>query len=64
MLGDKDTTVNNKKSREWHSKTASKIKGLRLMAGSYHELSKEPNNNVLFEASLKFMGDRLVSKTD
>ena len=29
------------------------------MAGSYHELSKEPNNHVLFEESLKFMGERL-----
>jgi len=25
-------------------------------------LSKEPNSNVLFEASLKFMGERLVGK--
>lgn len=24
------------------------------MAGSYHELSKEPNNAVMFEAILKF----------
>ena len=52
MLGEKDTTVNNKKTKEWYAKTASKIKGMRLMAGSYHELSKEPNNNVLVEQSL------------
>lgn len=24
------------------------------MAGSYHELTKEPNNSVLFESILKF----------
>ena len=33
------------------------------MAGAFHELSKESNNNVLFEASLKFMGERIVGKT-
>uniref|UniRef100_A0A7S3ML42 Uncharacterized protein n=1 Tax=Favella ehrenbergii TaxID=182087 RepID=A0A7S3ML42_9SPIT len=35
---------------------------MRLMAEAYHELSKEPNNHVLFEASLKFMGERLIGK--
>ena len=30
--------------------------------GAYHELTKEPNNHVLFEASLTFMGERLVGK--
>ena len=60
VLAEKDVIVNNKRSREWHDKTSSKVKQLRLMAGAYHELSKEPNNHVLFEASLKFMGERLV----
>ena len=32
------------------------------MAGAFHELSKEPNSHVLFEASLKFMGERLIGK--
>lgn len=62
IMGEKDVLVGNKASRAWHSKTASKIKTMRLMAGSYHELSKEPNNNVLFETSLQFMGERLVGK--
>ena len=61
-MADKDIIVNNKESRAWHAKTTSKIKQLRLMAGSYHELSKEPNNEILFEASLKFMGERLTGK--
>ena len=61
VLGEKDVFVNNVSAKDWHAKTASKIKTLRLMAGAYHELTKEPNNNVLFEASLKFMGDRLVA---
>ena len=62
VLGEKDVFVNNASAKDWHAKTASKIKTLRLMAGAYHELTKEPNNNVLFEASLKFMGDRLFAK--
>ena len=53
--------VGNLAAKAWHAQTSSKIKTLRLMAGAYHELTKEPNNNVLFEASLKFMGDRLVA---
>ena len=61
-MAEKDIIVNNKDSRKWHSQTASKVKQLRLMAGAFHELSKEPNNNVLFEASLKFMGERIIGK--
>jgi hypothetical protein len=34
--------------------TVSKVKEIKLMAGSYHELSKEPNNNTMFETVLKF----------
>ena len=52
ILAEKDVLVGNKDARKWHAKTASKIKTLKLMAGAYHELNKEPNNNVLFEASL------------
>ena len=63
VMADKDVIVNNKSSKEWHAKTSSKVKQLRLMAGAYHELSKEPNNHVLFEAALKFMGERLTDKT-
>ena len=33
---------------------------MRLMAGSFHELAKEPNNFVLFEEALKFMGNRIT----
>ena len=29
------------------------------MAGSYHELSKEPNNAVMFESILQFVTKRL-----
>lgn len=34
--------------------TISKSKEIKLMVGSYHELSKEPNNNTMFETILKF----------
>lgn len=61
-MADKDVIVNNKETRAWHAKTTSKIKQMRLMAGAYHELSKEPNNGVLFESALKFMGERIVGK--
>ena len=54
LLGEKDTIVDNTQAREWHAKTNSKIKELKLIAGSYHELSKEPNNHVMFEMILKF----------
>jgi len=30
------------------------MKELKIMEGSYHELSKEPNNMVMFEAILRF----------
>ena len=62
VLGDKDIIVNNRVSREWHAKTSSKVKKIKLMMGAYHELTKEPNNHVIFEASLLFMGERLVGK--
>ena len=59
VLAEKDLVVSNKASRAWNDKTKSKIKTLKLMPGAYHELTKEINNHFIFEASLKFMGDRL-----
>ena len=61
VLGEKDEIVNNRVNRVWHSKTQSKEKVIKLMAGAYHELTKEPNNHVLFEAMLKFMSGRIGS---
>ena len=60
MLGEKDVIINNAVNRQWHSKTQSKQKELKLMAGAYHELSKEPTNHVMFESVLKFMNKRLA----
>jgi alpha-beta hydrolase superfamily lysophospholipase len=54
ILGEKDMVVDNSAARAWHSKTSSKNKDLKLMPGAYHELSKEPNNSVMFETILKF----------
>jgi alpha-beta hydrolase superfamily lysophospholipase len=54
ILGEKDVIVDNAASRDWHTKTVSARKELKLMAGSYHELSKEPNNGVFIETILKF----------
>lgn len=59
VLGEKDEIVNNKVSRAWHARTQSKDKVIKLMVGAFHELSKEPNNHVLFESVLHFMADRL-----
>lgn len=58
ILGEKDAIVDNQKSRDWHQKTVSKTKEIKLMAGSFHELSKEPNNTNMFESVLKFMAKR------
>ena len=33
---------------------------MKLMAGSYHEIAKEPNNKVAFESILNFMEKRLT----
>jgi alpha-beta hydrolase superfamily lysophospholipase len=55
ILGEKDVIVDNLASRDWHSKTASEKKELKLMAGAFHELSKEPNNGTFFESILQFM---------
>lgn len=59
VLGEKDEIVNNKTSRAWHAKTSSKDKQIKLMVGAFHELSKEPNNHVLFESVLRFMAERV-----
>lgn len=58
ILGEKDSIVDNAGARAWHSKTVSKQKDIKLMAGSFHELSKEPNNGTMFESVLKFMVSR------
>jgi len=58
LLGEKDLIVDNNASRAWHGKTASKMKELKLMPGSFHELSKEPNNAIMFETLLKFTAKR------
>ena len=60
LLGEKDVIVDNSASRAWHAKTSSTIKELKLMAGAFHELSKEPNNGVMFESVLKFMAKRVT----
>ena len=52
VLAENEKIVSNQAAKAWHAQTSSKIKQLRLVAGAYHELAKEPNNNVLFEASL------------
>ena len=62
VLGEKDVIVSNVANREWHSKTSTpaKHKDMKLMAGSYHELAKEPNRTTLYESVLKFMQTRLA----
>jgi alpha-beta hydrolase superfamily lysophospholipase len=55
VIGEKDTLVSNSAAKEWHAKTSSKVKELKMIAGSYHELSKEPNSHVLLESILKFI---------
>jgi len=54
IIGEKDAFVCNKSNRAWHLRTSSKLKEIKLMAGSYHELSKEPNNAVMFDSILQF----------
>ena len=58
-LAEKDSIVSNKVARQWHDQTSSKTKVLKVIQGAYHELTKEPNNHVVFESVLKFMADRL-----
>jgi len=36
------------------------VKELKLMAGAYHELSKETNNNVFFTTVLNFCAKRVT----
>jgi alpha-beta hydrolase superfamily lysophospholipase len=54
VLGEKDVIVSNSANREWHSKTSTpaKQKEMKLMAGSYHELAKEPNRTTLMQKRL------------
>jgi alpha-beta hydrolase superfamily lysophospholipase len=59
VLGEKDEIVNNKVNRAWHAKTSSNDKQIKLMVGAFHELSKEPNNHVLFESVIRFMSERI-----
>ena len=58
-VAEKDSIVCNKAIREWHDKTSSQIKEMKMIRGAYHELSKEPNNHDFFEYMLKFMAARL-----
>ena len=62
VLAEKDVIVSNKAARAWYGNVGSKIKKVRLMAGSYHCTIKEPNRDVFFEACLSFMGERLDGK--
>ena len=62
VLAEKDVIVNNKSSRIWFDKVTANVKKVRLMAGAYHSIIKENNNDVLFEATLHFMGERLDGK--
>ena len=62
VLAGNDVVVQNRGSKQWHAKTSSRVKQMKMMAESYHELTKEPNNNELFEHCFKFMGDRLTGK--
>lgn len=59
ILAEKDVLVSNKVARQWHDQTSSKTKVLKLIPGAYHELTKEPNNHIVFETCLKFMAQRL-----
>lgn len=61
VLGEHDVIVNNEKSRQWHQRTSSQHKELKLMQGAYHEVTKEPNSAVLFESMLRFINKRLAS---
>lgn len=61
VLGEKDEIVNNTITRAWDRKTSSKEKQMKLIVGAYHELTKEPNNHIVFEHVLKFMSERLPS---
>ena len=36
------------------------MKEVKLLAGSFHELSKEPNNSAMFESVLRFMAKRIT----
>lgn len=62
VLAEKDVIVSNKVARAWYDKIGTKVKKVRLMAGSYHSTIKEPNNDVFFESTLNFMGERLDGK--
>jgi alpha-beta hydrolase superfamily lysophospholipase len=60
ILGEKDVIFDNASNRKWHSNTKSQVKEMKLMAGSFHELSKEPNNGIFFETVLKFAAKRVT----
>lgn len=62
LLGDKDIVVSNEGAQKWHSKTSSKVKQLRLLANTFHDLTKEPNNHKVFESILRFLSLRTQSK--
>ncbi len=62
IIGERDTIVSNSAAKEWHSKTNSKVKELKIIAGSYHELTKEPNSHVLVESILRFMAKQTETR--
>ena len=49
LLGEKDTIVSNRAITQWHNKTQSQVKEIKVISGAFHELLKEPNNDVVYE---------------
>ena len=58
IVGEKDTLVNNIVTRTWHDGTQSKTKEYKMMAGAYHELSKETNSKDFIATILTFCEKR------
>lgn len=63
ILGEKDVIVDNAAARSWNDSTKSSVKQLKLMAGSYHELSKEPNSKDFIECVLTFAAKQAPAGT-
>lgn len=59
LLGERDTIVCNKVAKEWHQKTHSASKEIKVVAKNYHELAKEPESYETIGAILNFIAKRL-----
>lgn len=60
LLAEKDQIVCNESAKQWHEKTQSKVKSMKVLPQFYHELCKEPKaDQFMYTPILEFCAQQL-----